>query len=139
MLWRHSLKDLKVLQGTGMVLALKMATFMVLETRTVIVLKQMASVLRERVAAVMVLKSMRHLSHSGTRRTTPVILGNILKFCTIRELSAFTKFGASYKSVVQHVIRNMIRQNLNNNENRLLAQEPTLFPDELGIHTNILN
>ena len=44
-----------------MVLALKMGTFIVLETRTVIVLKQMASVLRERVAAVMVLKSMRHL------------------------------------------------------------------------------
>ena len=125
----------------GMVVVLKMETFVVQETMMVMALKQMENVLQEIVATIMVLKSMMHRSHSGPRKTTPVILGNILKFCTIRELSEFTKFGLGYKFVVQHVLRNMIRQNLNNNENQLVARQSSLFPEdnaELAIKTSTL-
>lgn len=83
----------------------------------------------------MVLESMRNRLHSGPRERTPVVVGNILKFCTIRELSAFTKFGPRYKSVVQHVVCNMIRQSLDNNKNQFIAQQWKAFPEaniELG-------
>lgn len=83
----------------------------------------MVNVLREIVATVMVLESIKNCLHSGPRERTPMVLGNILKFCTIHELSAFTKFGPRYKSVVQHVVRNMIRQSLDNNKNKLIAQQ----------------
>lgn len=94
---------------------------------------------------VMVLKSVRYRSHSGPRDTNLVVFENVLQVSrhTIRELSEFTKLGSGYKSVVQRFVRNMIRQNLSNDGNQLIAQFDCRFSDVevialLGIKTNFL-